>query len=190
MIHKFNVNNKHKLDNEKRRELLPPEQTLINLDLQKGDVMADIGCGIGYFTIPASKIVGKNGKIFALDISLEMLEDVDRKVKDKHISNIEIILTEENNLKLESNKVTFAFISFVLHEAYDIEEFLNEIKRIISPEGKIAIVEWKKIDSDFGPPIDQRLDRMDLVKILDTLGFINITTLDIGDNFYGVIAQK
>lgn len=47
MAHKFDVKNKHKLDIEKRRELLPPEQTLISLHLQEEDIMADIGCGIG-----------------------------------------------------------------------------------------------------------------------------------------------
>jgi FkbM family methyltransferase len=190
MTHKFDAKNKHKLDNENRRELLPPEETLIKLGLHEGDVMADIGCGIGYFTIPASKIVGDNGKVFAMDILPEMLQDVGKKIKDNNISNIEIILTEENDLKLEDNKVTFAFISTVLHEADEKENFLNEIKRIISPKGRIAIVEWQKINSEFGPPIEHRLDKVDLIKILDTVGFSNISTIDIGENFYGLIAEK
>jgi len=190
MTHKFDAKNKHKLDNEKRRELLPPDETLIKLGLHEGDVMADIGCGIGYFTIPASKIVGDSGNIFAMDISPEMLQDVGIKIKSNTISNIEIILTEENDLKLEDNKITFAFISTVLHEADEKENFLNEIKRIISPKGRIAIVEWQKINSEFGPPIEHRLDKVDLIKILDTVGFSDISTIDIGENFYGLIAQK
>ncbi|BCZ44402.1 methyltransferase type 11 [Clostridium gelidum] len=190
MTYKFDAKNKHKLDNEKRRELLPPDETLINLGLHEGDVMADIGCGIGYFTIPASKIVGDNGKIFAMDILPELLQDVKIKIKGNNISNVEIILTEENDLKLEDDKVTFAFISTVLHEADKKENFLNEIKRIISPKGKIAIVEWHKINSEFGPPIDHRLDKMDLIKVLDKVGFSNISTIDIGENFYGLIAEK
>ncbi|WP_315066233.1 class I SAM-dependent methyltransferase [uncultured Clostridium sp.] len=190
MAHKFDAKNKHKLDNEQRRKLLPPEETLINLNLQEGDIVADIGCGIGYFTIPASKIVGKSGTVFAMDILSEMLQDVEKKIKENSILNIETVLTDENNLKLKDNSVTFAFISNVLHEANEKENFLNEIKRIISPGGKIAIVEWAKINSEFGPPIDHRLDKMELVKLLNTHEFSNVTTLDIGDNFYGVTAQK
>lgn len=190
MTHKFDAKNKHKLDNVQRRELLPPDETLIKLGLHKDDIMADIGCGIGYFTIPASKIVGESGKIFAMDILSEMLSDVKVKIKEDSISNIELVLTEENDLKVEDNKVTFAFISLVLHEANEKENFISEIKRIISPEGKIAIVEWEKINSEFGPPIDHRLDKMDLIEILDTLGFSNISTIDIGENFYGIMAQK
>lgn len=190
MTHKFDAKNKHKLDNQQRRELLPPDETLIKLGLHKDDIMADIGCEIGYFTIPASKIVGESGKIFAMDILSEMLNDVEVKIKEDSIPNIELVLTEENDLKVEDNKVTFAFISLVLHEADEKENFINEIKRIISPEGKIAIVEWEKINSEFGPPIEHRLDKMDLIKILDTLGFSNISTIDIGVNFYGIMAQK
>ncbi|RII35519.1 class I SAM-dependent methyltransferase [Clostridium chromiireducens] len=190
MAHKFDAKNKHKLDNEKRRELLPPEQTLISLHLQEEAIMADIGCGIGYFTIPASKIVGENGKIFAMDISPEMLKDVEIKISDNNISNVETILTEENDLKLEDNKVTFAFISLVLHEANEKENFLNEVKRIIIPNGKITIVEWEKAESEFGPPIDHRIDRVSLMKLLDKVGFSTIESIDIGENFYGIIAQK
>ncbi|AGF58240.1 ubiquinone/menaquinone biosynthesis C-methylase UbiE [Clostridium saccharoperbutylacetonicum] len=190
MTHKFDVKNKHKLDNEKRRELLPPKQTLINLHLQEEEIMADIGCGIGYFSIPASEVVGEKGKIFAMDISTEMLEEVKIRISDNHISNIEPVLTKENDLILESNKVTFAFISLVLHEADDIKNFLKEVKRIITPNGKIAIVEWEKVSSEFGPPINHRLDRMYLMKLLDELGFSTIESIDIGENFYGIVAQK
>jgi ubiquinone/menaquinone biosynthesis C-methylase UbiE len=190
MTHKFDAKNKHKLDNEQRRKLLPPDQTLRSLGLQEGNIMADIGCGIGYFTIPASKVVGKSGKIFAMDILPEMLNDVEIKISENNISNIETILTEENNLKLENNKATFAFISLVLHEADNKEKFLAEIKRILSPKGKIAIIEWEKANTDLGPAIDHRLDKVDLIAILKRLGLSNIVTVDIGENFYGIVAEK
>ena len=79
MTHKFDIKNKQSLDNEKRREILPPYKTLIGLELKEGDTVADIGCGIGYFTFPAAEIVGESGMIFAMDISAKMLEEVDQK---------------------------------------------------------------------------------------------------------------
>ncbi|MBA9010887.1 hypothetical protein [Clostridium saccharobutylicum] len=80
-------------------------------------------------------------------------------------------------------------IDLGLHEGDEKENFLSEVKRIIKPNGKIAIVEWKKVDSEFGPPIDHRLDRIILMKILDKLGFSNIEFINISDNFYGIIAE-
>jgi ubiquinone/menaquinone biosynthesis C-methylase UbiE len=190
MTHKFDIKDRHKLDNAKRREMLPPEKTLISLGLKKGDIMADIGCGIGYFTIPASKIVGDSGRVFAMDIIPEMLQEVEIKMSKENVSNVETVLTKENDLKLEEDKITIAFISTVLHETEDKEKFLREVKRIISPEGRIAVIEWQKINSEFGPPIEHRLDKTDLIEILNTIGFSNISTLDIGENFYGLIAQR
>jgi hypothetical protein len=64
-----------------------------------------------------------------------------------------------------------------------------EIKRNLSPKGRIAIVEWQKITSEFGPPIDHKLDKIDLIKILNTLEFSNTSTINIGENYYGLIAQ-
>lgn len=190
MSHKFDVKNKHKLDNPKRREMLPSEKTLISLGLKTGDIMADIGCGIGYFSIPASKIVGESGKIFAMDISKEMLQEVDLKVKENDITNIETILTEENDLKLNYDNATIAFISTVLHEVQDKEKFINEIKRCVCPNGRIAIVEWQKIRGEFGPPVDHRLDKSEVISIVDKLGFSEIQSIDIGTDFYGIIAKK
>ena len=67
---------------------------------------------------------------------------------------------------------------------------MKEIKRILSPKGRIAIIEWQKINSEFGPPIEHRLDKVDLIKMLDIVGFSDISTIDIGENFYGLIAEK
>lgn len=190
MTHKFDVKNKYKLDTEKRREILPSEKTLIRLGLHEGDIMADIGCGIGYFSIPASQIVGDSGKVYALDISTEMLKEVETKARENKNSNLKTVLTEENNLKLEEGKITFAFICNVLHEAEELEKFLGEVKKIISSKGKIAIVEWQKIKSEYGPPIEHRLNKLDLIRLLELLGFSDISIIDIGEYFYGIIAVK
>lgn len=190
MSHKFDVRNKHKLDNENRRKMLPPEKTLINLGLNAGDLMADIGCGIGYFSIPASKIVGDNGKIFALDILPEMLQEVEIRAKENNCNNIKTVLTEENNLKLEEGTITFAFISNVLHETEELDKFLGKVKKVMNSKGKIAIVEWQKINTEDGPPIEHRLDKLELAKLLDNLGFTDIRNIDISDNFYGITAEK
>lgn len=64
MAEKFNVAQRHKLDNPRRREILPPEETLSSFGLPPGAIMADIGCGIGYFTFPAARLLGPEGKVF------------------------------------------------------------------------------------------------------------------------------
>jgi ubiquinone/menaquinone biosynthesis C-methylase UbiE len=190
MPHKFDVKNKHKLDNEERRRILPPYETLIKLGLAEGDVMADIGCGIGYFSLPASEIVGTSGKVFALDVSPEMLHEVEGRASKDKIENITPVLTEENDLKIETGTITYGFVCNVLHETKDPVEFLMEIRRIVKDGGRIAIIEWRKVEGNFGPPLEHRLDIEYVKQIVRKCEFKNIVTIDIGEHFYAVIADK
>lgn len=190
MTHKFDVKNKHKLDNEKRREILPPLEILTSMGLKEGDIMADIGCGIGYFTFPASEIVCKSGKVFAMDISLDMLEEVNRKSKENAISNVLTILTGENDFKIPTETISFAFISFVLHEADDEDKFLYEVNRVLASNGRIGIVEWQKAENEFGPPIEHRLSEEHVQNLLQGMGFRNISIKRIGEYFYTITGDK
>lgn len=189
MGHKFDVKNKRKLDSEQRKKLLPPYGILAELGLNQGETMADIGCGVGYFSIPASEIVGPAGKVYALDISQEMLDEVHKKISQQKILNIVTVKSEEFNFGIENGVADVAFIAFVLHEVEDTERFLLEVKRIISANGRIAILEWKKVKTEFGPPIDHRLDKNYLKGKLEELGFKAIKIKDIGENFYVAVGE-
>ena len=63
MAHKLDPRECWKLDTPDRRRIMPPDETLVKLGLKENDIFIDIGCGIGYFTIPALDIVGSNGKV-------------------------------------------------------------------------------------------------------------------------------
>lgn len=190
MAHKFDVKKKHKLDNAERRKILPPFEILTGIELREGDVMADIGCGIGYFTFPASEIVGKSGKVFAMDISSEMLEEVNKKVEENNVSNIVTVQTEENDFKVLAKTATIAFISNVLHETEDKEKFLDEVYKILKNNGRIAIIEWEKVESEFGPPTEHRLCEEYVQDLLKAKGFRNINTKKVGEHFYTVTGEK
>lgn len=190
MASKFDVSKRSKLDNPQRRSILPPEETLRKLGLAEGEMMADIGCGIGYFTFPAASLIGPKGKVFALDVAPEMLAEVETKKIEAGIDNIEVVKVAEYDLKLASATVTLGFVANVLHEIDDLRKYLTEIGRILNRPGKLIVIEWEKQVSDFGPPEAHRLDKKDLVKDLETGGFVNIETLSLGTEFYAVKAQK
>ena len=72
-MHKFNIKNIEKLDNPERRRTMPPEETLLKFKVQDNGALLDVGCGIGYFTVPASKLL-KNNKVIGIDIVPEILD--------------------------------------------------------------------------------------------------------------------
>lgn len=190
MAQKFNFKKRENLVSDKRKEILPAKKTLIDLGLKNGDTIADIGCGIGYFTIPASEIVGPEGRVYAMDISSDMLNELKKIIKGKDIFNIEVIKTTENNLLIADKTVNFAFICNVLHEVDDLNSTLKEIKRIVFANGKIAIIEWKKIKSDFGPPVSDRLESSIITEKLKEIRFKNIAVSDLNEYLYTITGFK
>lgn len=190
MTHKFDAKNKHKLDNDWRRQHLPPFQILETLGLAKDDIVADIGCGIGYFTIPACEIVKASNKIYALDISEEMLQEVERRAAIASVSNIIALQTKEYALKLPDETVTFGLMVNVLHEVEDKARFLEEIKRILKAQGKLALIEWEKKVMSMGPPLEHRLAEAEVLEILQTNGFVVHQSQHFADSFYAFVATK
>lgn len=189
MAHKFNPINKKKLDNEWRRENLPPLETLAKLGLKSGDIFADIGCGIGYFTIPAAEIIGSQAA-YALDTSPEMLAEVKLRAVTAGLTNIVITQTDEYDLKITDELVTFALMVNVIHEIEDKPLFLKEISRILKPGGKLAIIDWEKKETEMGPPVDHRIGRDELTAMLKEIDFGCLETMNFTENFYGLVFSK
>lgn len=188
--HKFNPASKSKLDNPKRRGILPVDKILSEINIQKNEKIADIGCGIGYFTFPMAGAVGNHGQVYAIDIEREMIEDVKEKINENHIKNITPILSMENDLKLEDNTVNRGFLSTVFHEVNKPEDFLKEINRILVTGGKLDIIDWVKAETDSGPPIGHRLDPEEIKKDLEKTGFKDIKVINFNEYFYIIRAIK
>ncbi len=191
MVHKFNPVNQHKLDNPERRKLLPPEETLSRLGVAEGDILADIGCGSGYFTLPAARVIGLQGKVDALDIMSEMLDVVRAKAEEKNYKNIEIIQTAETDFGLSDQAVQSALACLVVHEVDDPVAFFQEAKRILRPQGRFYILEWTKNEnSKMGPPIEERIDGSALAGVLAQGGFSVLEQFDLNAEMYAIIAEK
>jgi len=190
VTHKFNFKERNKLISEKRKKILPTKKTLLDMGLKRDDIFADIGCGIGYFSFPASEIVGTQGKVYAMDISQDMLNEVKKISKDKNILNIELVKTSENNLTISDDTINFAFTSTVLHEVDALNIFLKEIKRIMVEDGRFVVIEWQKIKSDFGPPIEHRLDPDDLSIDLKKNGYKDIIITVLNEYLYSITCFK
>ena len=190
MTHKYKAINKSKLDSPRRREVLPAKKILDAVGIKQSDIVADIGCGIGFFTFPLSEAVGEEGIVYALDIEKEMLHDVEAGMLERNIKNVRPIVTQEYKLTLEGESVDAAFLCTVMHEVKMRQKFLKEVNRILYPGGRIIIVEWIKKDSDFGPPADHRLDPEILKRNLQRTGFNDIQITDFNDYFYIAGARK
>ncbi|MBK5246262.1 MAG: class I SAM-dependent methyltransferase [Peptostreptococcaceae bacterium] len=190
MAHKFDHKKMSKLDSPQRRLEIPPLKILEVLGLTKGNIVADVGCGIGYFSIPAANIAGDAAIVYALDISQEMLDEVEKKSVELGISNIRTIKTSEYELTLDDCSVDFIIMSLVLHEVENKIKMMDEITRILKAGGIFSMIEWEEQPGASGPPSQERISFKEISALLSEKGYCDINKYVISENFYGVTARK
>lgn len=155
--HRFKPEDVHKLHDPKRVEILPPQKILREFGVQGGDVVADLGAGSGYFTLPIAHITGET--VYAVDIEPKMLDQLRERARAENVSDsIHAVVSDLENIQLEDRIADKAVAAFVLHEVSNLGKALGEIKRILKPGGKALALEWRKIKTETGPPLHERLD--------------------------------
>lgn len=129
-------------DNPLRRLLQNPDLILRGL-VQPGQTVLDIGCGMGYFSLPLARLVGQNGTVICIDIQSQMLEATRRKARKAGLDSImRFQRCTENSLGLTTT-ADFALAFWMVHEVGDQHKFLGEIKESLNPTGTLLIAEPK-----------------------------------------------
>lgn len=185
-MHKFNPKNIDILISEERKKELDPLKYLKEKGLEKGMAFADIGCGPGFFVFPASEIVGKEGKIYALDTQQEMLNELKKR---RPAENVIVLKSDETNLPVEGKAVDMALMVFVLHEVHHPVDFLKEVKRILKPSGKLIVIDWEKKLEEKGPPFEERVPMEKAGEIFAQAGFKNIEIASLNPSHYEVVGS-
>jgi ubiquinone/menaquinone biosynthesis C-methylase UbiE len=123
------------------------EKAMSQLGLEKGMTVCDLGCGNGYWTLPMATVVGGTGKVYAVDIQPEMLEQLQTRAAQASLDNIKPILGKVNDPRLpEDDQLDMVLMVDVYHEFSHPESMLWAIRRSLAPEGVIALLEYREED--------------------------------------------
>ena len=163
-----------------------PELVFSELKLKDGDSFLDMGCGTGDYAIQASKIVGDFGVVYALDIWMEMIDGLTKEAGSLGLRNIEAMVADiTGTLPIKDNCVDVCFIATVLHtiNISKNRKLFNEVRRVLKSDGRVAIIECKKEDLSFGPPLNMRLSSEELEDSITQYGFKKINLVDLGYNY-------
>jgi len=169
---------------------LNPERIVNFLpEIKQGDVIADFGCGHGYFAIPIAKKVGSEGKVFALDILEKALEATRSKARLEGVENIETIRCNlEKNSTLADESVDVVLIANLLFQTEDDEGVIREAKRVLKKGGKIIVIDWKK-DSPLGPR-GKRISEDELKNLMQKEGLNFVREFETDRFHFGMIFEK
>ena len=173
-----------------RAETLDPLVIMSFCPINIHDTVADIGCGPGFFTLPLAKVL-VNGKLYALDIDDEMLAACREKITQARMGNVEILKCGEFEFPLEPASVDGAFLAFVVQASPDKPRFLHEVRELIRPRGWCTVLEWYRKETEYGPPLERRIEPDELVKVAETAGFRPRGWRDInGDNYMMTLRMR
>ena len=178
-----------KLENPQRVSRHDPNVLFSRIGLESGMVVADLGCGTGFFALPASKIVGAEGMVYAIDQMPEALDVLRRKIEQGQIGNIKVFQSDIHSTPIESGSVDLALMANVFHDA-DRKVVLNECRRILKSSGKLFIIDWKKISTVDGPPLQFRIEQADARDIIQNNGWKVISSFEAGPAHYAITASK
>lgn len=174
-------------------KFIDPEAIIGLLNLPQGIVVADFGCGTGYFSLPIARQIGGKGIVYALDILTEKLEVVESQAKTQGIANIltkRANLENKNGSKLDSDSIDWVILKDMLFQNKNKNQILEEAKRVLKPGGKILMIEWKKSATSIGPDMELRIPVED-IKDMARKNELGIDReIDAGNFHYGLILAK
>jgi len=171
----------------------------INLILKKALIsenmkVADLGCGLhGHVVFPVAKLVGKKGIVYAVDILKTVLDNIKRVAEQDNIEQVKTIWTNLEvfqGAKIESSSLDTALLINTLYQSPKRLEILREATRLLKKDGKFAIVDWKKINTPFGPPLEDKVNIENIKEVLKKLGFLLQEEFDAGHYHFGLIFVK
>jgi ubiquinone/menaquinone biosynthesis C-methylase UbiE len=159
------------LDDPARDAYQRPDDVMKALALRPGEVVADIGSGSGYFTLRFARAVGDAGRVYAVDISPDMIRHLNRRLRDAGVRNVVPVLADPDDPLLPDASVDSFVIVDTWHHVEDQAKYLGLLKRMLKPGGQVVHIDFQKRELPVGPPLTMKIAREDLVKQMETAGF-------------------
>jgi SAM-dependent methyltransferase len=127
------------VNNPIRRGYMHP--VLDRVGIRPGEWVSELGPGPGMFTVEAARRVGAEGQLIAVDIQPKMIAQVEERVREAGLTNVETHVADAYHLPLDDASVDRAFLVTVLPEIPDQSRALAELRRVLKPGGLLSITE-------------------------------------------------
>ena len=146
------------LEGPDRDEWQKPDQIMDALVIADGAVVADLGCGAGWFTVRLARRVGPNGLVYAEDVQNEMIRATAGRVQREGLRNVKPILGTQDDPKLPAGSVDAVLIVDLYHEIVNPVVLLKNVARALKPTGRVGVVDFTRGDGGPGPAAEERVD--------------------------------
>ena len=130
------------LGRPEREKSQKPRELIAAIGVGEGEVIADIGSGVGFMLPYFLEVIGLGGKIYAEDIQQDFLDKVEEKKRKNNWENVVTILGDQKDAKLPAGEMDLAFILDAYHHfSYPVETMRN-IRRCLKPDGRLVMIDF------------------------------------------------
>jgi len=176
------------------KELIDPFKLLEEAGIRNNMVVADFGCGtLGHYVFPAAQLVGKDGKVYAIDILKSVLGGIESRMKLENATNVEPVwgdLERMNGIRLPDGVIDIGLLVNNLFLSKQQELMVKECARMVKHGGKMVFADWKPAGASFGPMPESRVSAEDAKKLAIAAG-LNITKDFVpGPHHWGFVCTK
>jgi ubiquinone/menaquinone biosynthesis C-methylase UbiE len=170
-----------------------PKTNLLQMGLREGMKVADIGAGTGHYTLSAAHLVGRSGKVYAIDVHQDILHHITDTVHRRapeYTRTIETIwgnVEKQGGTKLRDGAIAAIILSNILFQLEHKEAAIKEIKRILAPSGKILVIDWAGAYAGMGPSPLHVISENAAEELFITNGFYKVKDFRAGAHHYGIL---
>ena len=176
------------LESPERRRSLDPEAFWEKVGLLPTTVVAEVGAGTGYFALPAARRVGKTGKVYAVDISEELVGLLRERSQKEKLPQLVAVLSQEDRIPLPDHVADVVLFANVLHDVP--APTIAEAVRLLRPGGCFVNLDWKKEETPQGPPLSIRLSPAQATEILGKWGLMVVGEWSPGPHHYAQLLRR
>jgi len=148
-----------------------PDQMLDALEFKPGQTVADVGAGVGYLTLRIARRIGPTGKIYGVDVQKEMLSRLRANATKAKLNNVETVLGTENDPKLPVGQIDIILMVDVYHELSQPQAMLQHMKKALSPDGHLVLVEYRKEDPSIPIRLEHKMSAVEVQTEVEAEGY-------------------
>jgi len=173
-------------DNRRKRQ--QPESILAGIGLKAGMTFVDVGCGGGFFALPAARIVGDTGMVYGVDIDAQAIRSLQAQAGQEGLKNVKAFIGEAESFLPCEACADIVFFGIVLHDFRDPSQVLVNARRMLKTGGHLVNLDWKKEPMEFGPPLQRRFSEDRACQLIEQAGFSIDSVRDSGRYYYLITA--
>jgi ubiquinone/menaquinone biosynthesis C-methylase UbiE len=176
-------------DDPARAAWQKPEELVAALGLKRGQCVADLGAGTGYFSRLLSAAVGPTGTVLAVDPEPNLVAHLRQRAEREASANVVPVLASLDNPRLPAGIVDMVLIVDTYHHIDDRVAYLRRLRETLRPPGRVAVVDWQKRELPVGPEMAHKLAREQVVREMEQSGYLLVEEPGILPYQYFLIFQ-